>query len=153
MSLWFLLSVGFLLKNPDLSKSTRRQDHIALVVSFFGGGFAPFIFCSSTRKQQKQLKVVVLQSISETMSVHCQASCVMLSQQTAASSVIGSLLLKQEGDVVKITGTLSNLSPGKHGLSIGVAGDLSQGAASCGTTFNPFGRFMYTCIYCCGYTL
>lgn len=86
----------------------------------------------------------------------CQASCVLLSQQTAgassnvitttggsSSTVIGTLFLRQEtaGDgAVRITGTLSNLSPGKHGLSVGVAGDLSRGAASCGPTFNPFGE-------------
>jgi len=83
------------------------------------------------------------------MSVSCQASCVLLSQQTAASTVIGTLFLKQEGDAVHIRGTLSNLSPGKHGLSIGVAGDLSQGAASCGPTFNPFGESVERCCCCC----
>ena len=76
------------------------------------------------------------------MSVSCQASCVLLSQQTASSSVIGTLFLKQEGDKLKITGQISNLSPGKHGISIGVAGDLSQGATTCGSTFNPFGAWV-----------
>ncbi|EEC44657.1 predicted protein, partial [Phaeodactylum tricornutum CCAP 1055/1] len=41
---------------------------------------------------------------------------------------------------VKISGSLSGLAAGKHGISVCVSGDLSQGASSCGPIFNPFGK-------------
>jgi Cu/Zn superoxide dismutase len=69
----------------------------------------------------------------------CKAACVLVSD--SGSNTLGYLTITQ-ADVnqpVKIKGSLSGLTPGKHGLSVCVAGDLSQGAASCGPAFNPFG--------------
>lgn len=66
----------------------------------------------------------------------------LLSHQLGASNqVLGSLKLTQQlpDGPVRIQGTLQHLQPGKHGLCICTAGDLSQGAASCGPIFNPFG--------------
>lgn len=51
---------------------------------------------------------------------------------TSAASVVG--------PTVTITGEVSNLTPGKHGISICEAGDLSFMANSCGKIFNPFGK-------------
>lgn len=71
----------------------------------------------------------------------CQASCVLLSQQ--ASTVLGTLRLTQdETNKVTITGTLTNVPKGPHGLSVCVAGDLSETAISCGPIFNPFGTYV-----------
>ena len=39
-----------------------------------------------------------------------------------------------------ISGELKGLASGKHGISINVYGDLSDGATSCGEIFNPFGQ-------------
>lgn len=70
----------------------------------------------------------------------CKANCVLVSQLSASNQVLGSLKIIQQPDgSVKFTGTLQHLQPGKHGLSICQAGDLSQGATSCGPVFNPFG--------------
>ena len=71
------------------------------------------------------------------MAAACKAVCVVVSE--TGNNVLGHLTLTQSDDQVHITGTLSGLTPGKHGLSVCVSGDLSQGAASCGVVFNPFG--------------
>jgi superoxide dismutase, Cu-Zn family len=70
----------------------------------------------------------------------CKATCLILSQQSSA--VLGVLELEQSGsdNTVKITGELSNLTPGLHGLAVCESGDLSDLAISCGKIFNPFGK-------------
>jgi Cu-Zn family superoxide dismutase len=71
----------------------------------------------------------------------CKAVCVLISE--TGNNVLGHLVITQ-GDVnqpVKITGALTGLAPGKHALSVCVAGDLSTGASSCGPIFNPFGTY------------
>lgn len=72
------------------------------------------------------------------MTTTCKATCVLLSQQS--STVIGTLDLEQSGDTTTITGTLTNLTPGKHGISVCESGDLSDIGNSCGKIFNPFGK-------------
>lgn len=67
----------------------------------------------------------------------CKAVCVVYSN----NSIVGTLTLTSSEGSTSITGTLSGLTPGKHGLSICVAGDLSQGGNSCGPIFNPFGAY------------
>lgn len=69
----------------------------------------------------------------------CKAVCVVVSEN--GNNVLGPLTMSQSDLTapVKITGTLTGLTPGKHGLSICSSGDLSKGAASCGPIFNPFG--------------
>jgi len=54
----------------------------------------------------------------------------------------GSLALSQAHEDAKtlIVGQLKNLSAGKHALHINVFGDLSNGGASTGSVFNPFGK-------------
>ena len=71
----------------------------------------------------------------------CKASCLILNQLGASNQVLGSLSLVQlPNNTVRITGTLHHLQPKTiHGISICQAGDLSNGAASCGPIFNPFG--------------
>ncbi|GAX23877.1 superoxide dismutase, Cu-Zn family [Fistulifera solaris] len=66
----------------------------------------------------------------------CKAICVVYSN----NSIVGTLTLTSSEGSTSIHGTLSGLTPGKHGLSICVAGDLSQGGNSCGPIFNPFGK-------------
>lgn len=45
---------------------------------------------------------------------------------------------------VTLTGTLSGLPPlQKHGLSVCSYGDISKGAATCGSIFNPFGTYRF----------
>ena len=69
----------------------------------------------------------------------CKATCVIVSQQSSA--VLGVLELEQTGETVTIRGTLSNLTPGKHGISVCESGDVSDiGNHSCGAIFNPFGK-------------
>ena len=45
------------------------------------------------------------------------------------STVNGSLRFHQDGDIMRITGTLRGLDPGKHGLHVHVAGDCSASNA------------------------
>jgi hypothetical protein len=95
-------------------------------------------------------------------SLQCKANCVVLSsgqQLSATVAVLGTLSLTQQhaaavavvggknsASVVRITGTLHNLSPGTHGLCLCAAGDLSKGASSCGPIFNPFGTSSTKCV-------
>jgi len=60
-----------------------------------------------------------------------------------ASSIHGVLRLSQlsEDAPTIIEGEIRGLTPGKHGISINVFGDLSNGSATCGGIFNPFGEF------------
>lgn len=69
------------------------------------------------------------------------AKCVCSLSSESGSSILGILRLSQaseDGSTI-IEGELKGLSPGKHGITINVYGDLSDGAASCGAIFNPFG--------------
>ena len=70
------------------------------------------------------------------------AYCVCALQSESGSSVHGILTLSQasEDAPTVISGELKGLAPGKHGISINVYGDLSDGATSCGEIFNPFGQ-------------
>jgi len=63
----------------------------------------------------------------------------------AGNNVLGILTMTQSDvsqPVVKLAGKLSGLTPGKHGLSVCVSGDVSAGSASCGPIFNPFGTWL-----------
>jgi hypothetical protein len=75
----------------------------------------------------------------------CKAVCTIVSE-TGSNVVIGQLTLQQVDIInkghVKITGQISNLMPGKHGISVCVAGNLTNGASSCGPIFNPFGMLL-----------
>ena len=59
------------------------------------------------------------------------------------SGVAGVLRLSQSaaGAPTTIQGEVRGLTPGKHGITVNVSGDLSEGAASTGDIFNPFGAF------------
>jgi Cu-Zn family superoxide dismutase len=61
-----------------------------------------------------------------------------------SSSVYGVLRLNQQSEDAPtiIEGEIRGLSPGKHGISVNVFGDLSNASASCGVIFNPFGKLM-----------
>ncbi|ETV65219.1 hypothetical protein H257_17994 [Aphanomyces astaci] len=58
------------------------------------------------------------------------------------AQVFGSLVLSQANEDAKtiIAGSLKGLSAGKHALHINVFGDVSNGGASTGGVFNPFGK-------------
>lgn len=79
-------------------------------------------------------------------SSSCKAVCVVVSE-TGNNSVVGQLSFIQADLMnkgpVKITGTINHLLPGKHGMSICVAGNLTNGSTSCGPIFNPFGTFFF----------
>ena len=79
------------------------------------------------------------------MASACKATCTIVSD--SGNNVWGHLSLTQAVDSggahVQIEGTLIGLTPGKHGISVCVSGDLSQGSASCGPVFNPFGMYIY----------
>jgi Cu-Zn family superoxide dismutase len=70
------------------------------------------------------------------------AKCVCSLTSESGSSVTGILRLSQSNEDAPtlIEGELRGLSSGKHGISICQAGDLSEGASSCGPIFNPFGK-------------
>ena len=66
--------------------------------------------------------------------------CCSLSNESG-SGVSGVLRLSQvsEDGPTTIEGEIKGLSSGKHGITVNTFGDLSEGAASCGEIFNPFG--------------
>jgi Cu-Zn family superoxide dismutase len=74
-------------------------------------------------------------------SAVCQAVCAIVSE-TGANNVLGYVTLRQSdvNSEVHITGSLLLSAGVKHGFSVCVYGDVSQGAASCGPIFNPFGK-------------
>eukprot|EP00978_Attheya_sp_CCMP212_P008446 scaffold19858_cov56-Attheya_sp.AAC.3 len=57
-------------------------------------------------------------------------------------SIAGSLRLSQMSvdSVTVIEGEIRGLTPGKHGISINIYGDTSEGATTTGARFNPFGK-------------
>ena len=70
------------------------------------------------------------------------ATCVCVLQSEGSIGVSGTLKLSQisEDKPTTIEGQIRGLTPGqKHGISICVYGDLSDGGTSCGPTLNPFG--------------
>jgi hypothetical protein len=72
------------------------------------------------------------------------ATCVCTFQAEGNSGVSGALKLSQssENGPTTLEGTIRGLTPGqKHGISLCVYGDLSDGGTSCGPAFNPFGTF------------
>ena len=68
---------------------------------------------------------------------------------TGESGVSGILRLSQSSADAPTTiqGEIRGLTPGKHGITVNVSGDLTEGAASTGDIFNPFGAF------CCVFVL
>lgn len=69
-------------------------------------------------------------------------SCVCVFQQEGNSGVSGSIKISQpsESSPSTLEGQIRGLTPGqKHGISVCTYGDLSDGGASCGGSFNPFG--------------
>mmetsp|Transcript_15089 Transcript_15089/g.21364 ORF Transcript_15089/g.21364 Transcript_15089/m.21364 type:complete len:157 (+) Transcript_15089:54-524(+) len=70
------------------------------------------------------------------------AKCVCSLSGESGTSVSGLLRLSQstEDSPTTIEGEIRGLTPGKHGITVNVYGDLSEGAASCGAIFNPFGK-------------
>jgi len=62
---------------------------------------------------------------------------------TGESGVSGILRLSQSAadGPTTIQGEVRGLTPGKHGITVNVSGDLTEGAASTGDIYNPFGAF------------
>jgi hypothetical protein len=78
-----------------------------------------------------------------TSGAACKAVCVLMSD--SGNNVLGYLTIAQPdvNQPVKITGNLTGLTPGKHGISVCVSGDASLGASTCGAIFNPFGMYIH----------
>ena len=67
-----------------------------------------------------------------------QCVCVIRS----GGDIKGTLILEQESEDTPtvIKGEISGLATGKHGISLHVFGDISDGAKRIGEHFNPFGK-------------
>uniref|UniRef100_A0A075W275 Superoxide dismutase [Cu-Zn] n=1 Tax=Dastarcus helophoroides TaxID=1169899 RepID=A0A075W275_9CUCU len=55
-------------------------------------------------------------------------------------NIEGTVLLNQTDDGVLITGSISGLTPGKHGFHVHEKGDLSNGCLSTGAHYNPHNK-------------
>ncbi|XP_066911539.1 superoxide dismutase [Cu-Zn]-like [Clytia hemisphaerica] len=64
-----------------------------------------------------------------------EATCIL----TQSSTVSGTINIKQFRNGVRITGQVKGIPAGKHGFHVHQYGDLSNGCASFGGHFNPFG--------------
>jgi Cu-Zn family superoxide dismutase len=70
------------------------------------------------------------------------ATCICVFQGEGNSGVSGALKLSQttEDGPTTLEGQIRGLTPGqKHGVSVCVFGDVSDGGTSCGAVFNPLG--------------
>lgn len=66
---------------------------------------------------------------------------VVVLRPTQGEKASGTLMLKQVGDAVHITGKISNLTPGKHGFHIHQYGDLrAPDGSSAGGHYSPEGH-------------
>jgi superoxide dismutase, Cu-Zn family len=69
-------------------------------------------------------------------------SCACVLSSEGSNGASGTLILSQASEEAptKIEGSIRGLTPRqKHGITVCVWGDLSQGGVSCGPIFNPFG--------------
>jgi hypothetical protein len=97
--------------------------------------------------------------MSSNTNMTCKASCTIISQLGASNQIMGHVSIVQplpsnnttatsNNSTVRITGTIHHLQPKTiHGISICQAGDLSNGATSCGPIFNPFGTCLSFCFF------
>lgn len=71
------------------------------------------------------------------MASSVKASCTLV-----GAKVKGNLVFEQKvsGGPTTVTGQIIGLETGKHGFHIHQYGDLSNGCASCGGHYNPFGK-------------
>jgi len=69
-----------------------------------------------------------------------KSAVVIFNTGATADRVKGSVMLTQEQNVapVRINGTITGLTPGKHGFHVHATGDLRDGCASALGHFNPF---------------
>lgn len=66
-----------------------------------------------------------------------KAVCVLDNPKTKVKGVIH---LEQKNKLTHITGTISGLTPGKHGFHIHEAGDLTEGCKSACAHYNPYNK-------------
>jgi hypothetical protein len=102
---------------------------------------APFYSISTLEDDKNQNKQK--NDLTMTSGAACKAVCVLMSD--SGNNVLGYLTIAQPdvNQPVKITGNLTGLTPGKHGISVCVSGDASLGASTCGAIFNPFGTYSH----------
>jgi Cu-Zn family superoxide dismutase len=68
-----------------------------------------------------------------------KAVCVL--QSLSDSKVTGVVYFTQKGDMIEVTGTISGLTPGKHGFHVHEFGDMTDSKGmSAGGHFNPDGK-------------
>ncbi|XP_037094399.1 superoxide dismutase [Cu-Zn]-like [Pollicipes pollicipes] len=72
-------------------------------------------------------------------AVPADAQCI-LQGAVANSNVRGTISFRRSGGTITVTGTVTGLSPGKHGFHVHQAGSTANGCKAAKGHFNPLGK-------------
>jgi superoxide dismutase, Cu-Zn family len=115
-----------------------RTPLVVALIAIFLSGYA----CKQTNTSQQPADVAKAPAATDTHEGEAQQmeGFAIALAPTKGSSTTGTVMLMPMGDGVHVSGVISGLTPGKHGIHIHEKGDCSApDATSAGGHFNPAG--------------